>query len=109
MALFIACTAAVVSFAETASIVWPNSGPSALLERLRLRVGLVRARRHLRLAGEHRQDRPGVLGVAVDLAARQRLVGDLARADVPLQRDLVALGLERLLIQRPEQVLLREV
>src|SRR5205807_5966078 len=54
-------------------------------------------------------DRAGVLGVHVDLAARESGVGDLGAADAVLEVDRVPLCLERLLVELAEDVLLGEV
>src|SRR5207302_736754 len=50
-----------------------------------------------------------VLGVGVDLPAGQRLVDDLGGPDVGLVDDLVALGLQGLLVERADDELLGEV
>src|SRR5215212_2125701 len=78
-------------------------------ELLGRRVGLVGRLRDVGLARDDGQDRAGVLRVQVDLARGERLVGDLGGADVGLQVDAVALGLERLLVELAEDELLGEV
>ena len=82
---------------------------ASLLELLGRRVRGVRVVRALGLVGELGQDHPGVLGVHVEAAAGQRLVDDLRGADVRLERDLVALGAQRLRVELAEDVLLGEV
>src|SRR5207248_2227407 len=57
------------------------------LEALRLVVRGLLAGRHLVRLLDLLHDRPGVLGIDVDAAARQRLVGDLRRPDVVLEVD----------------------
>jgi hypothetical protein len=61
----------------------------------------------LRERARHRLSR--VLGIGVDLAARQGLVDDLRRPDVVLDVDLVALGFKALGVELAEDVLLGEV
>src|SRR5204863_6069383 len=52
---------------------------------------------------------PGVLGIEVDLAARERGLDQLGRAEAALVRDRESLRLERLLVELTEDVLLGEV
>src|SRR6201995_4565376 len=111
-----------------------RAGPAGLLEGLSLGVGGGRRRRQRlfrggrdklagglslgggggrrrrqRLARDGRDDLAGVLGVDLDLVRLERGVDDLRTADIALQGDREAFGLQGLLVERTEEVLFGEV
>src|SRR4029079_16811055 len=80
-----------------------------LLELLRRDVGRVRRLRRVLDLGEVEHDDARVLRVEVHLAARERLVGELGRAEAALVDDMEALRLERLGVETGEDGLLAAV
>ena len=83
--------------------------PAFSVELLGEGVGAGRRLRQRLLAEGDAEHDPRVLGIEGDLAAAERLVDQLRRADVLLVLHLEALGLERLLVQLAEDVLLGKV